>query len=302
MTFKILPFLPVGHGLKRKMSDYERHNHVGYGWNADVLPTAPIVPSRSPRLHCDETEEPTIHLNTSINHHQHQQPATSGVPENVPIFALHPKGAFYVPMSVELPLIQGLFNLPSSTENAQPLLHPVTISVNFCHPLRVLTTAMVAAVNSGTTSIQHSSVIQPPVRIPRPELVLPGLLPVPPNAQQRHHHPYEMDPSASNASSNSGSSSNSSSHSYPQIVADESGRQRSREHTGRSMGRHHEELKIFRPPQREEMSGYSNGARDYAVIRSSSREHSARSQQPVIATAPHSSRWSHLMAKRTHTP
>nr|CAG4636671.1 EOG090X0J7Y [Eubosmina coregoni] len=55
--------------------------------------------------------------------------------ENVPIFALHPKGSFYVPMSVELPLIGAMFNMELSPT---PLLHPVTISVNFCHPLRVL--------------------------------------------------------------------------------------------------------------------------------------------------------------------
>ena len=60
--------------------------------------------------------------------------------ENVPIFALHPKGTFYIPMSIELGLIGSLFNPPSADPaNEEAILHPVTISVNFCHPIRLLT-------------------------------------------------------------------------------------------------------------------------------------------------------------------
>lgn len=214
--------------------------------------------------------------------------------ENVPIFALHPKGAFYVPMSVELPLIRALFNPASSTssENAQPLLHPVTISVNFCHPLRVLTagSAATATVNNDTTSIHHhSSVIQQPVRLTRPELLLPGLIPAPTIVHhQRHHQQYEMDPVG-----------------FPPTCADDS-RLRGREHARSSLIRHHEELKMFRTPQRDNEGGYPNGTEnrrsaEYAVIRA--REHGTRSPAVITsANATHSSRWSHLMAKRTHTP
>nr|CAG4649843.1 EOG090X0J7Y [Scapholeberis mucronata] len=124
-----------GHGLKRKLSGCERHNNLDYGWNPDVLPPPPVISSRSPRLRCEESEEMPLPSEVALQQQQQQyQQHTNGALENVPIFALHPKGAFYVPMSVELPLIQGLFNSAPTSENAQPLLHPVTISVNFCHP------------------------------------------------------------------------------------------------------------------------------------------------------------------------
>lgn len=241
-------------------------------------------------------EDLSVYADMSVQQQPKQQqqsdlPVSQPV-ENVPIFALHPKGAFYVPMSVELSLIRALFNPASSTssENAQPLLHPVTISVNFCHPLRVLTvgSATSVAVNNETIH-HHSSVIQPPVRLSRPELLLPGLIPAPSivHHQQRHHQQYEMDPVG-----------------FPST---DDSRLRGREHVRSSLVRHHDELKMFRPPQRDNEGCYTNGIEnrrsgEYAVIRTS-REHGNRSPAVITsATATHSSRWSHLMAKRTHTP
>nr|CAG4639684.1 EOG090X0J7Y [Daphnia magna] len=138
------------HGLKRKKSDGDIHRHANsrYGWNGDIPPPPPpsSPTTRGQRLHSGEIDDPYTIDHTAMQQEQQQsanlqiiQPA-----ENVPIFALHPKGAFYVPMSVELSLVRALFNPPSSSNNAQPLLHPVTISVNFGHPSRVLTAATVA--------------------------------------------------------------------------------------------------------------------------------------------------------------
>lgn len=296
------------HGLKRKKSDGDIHRHANsrYGWNGDIPPPPPpsSPTTRGQRLHSGEIDDPYTIDHTAMQQEQQQsanlqiiQPA-----ENVPIFALHPKGAFYVPMSVELSLVRALFNPPSSSNNAQPLLHPVTISVNFGHPSRVLTAATVA--DTVLSVQQHSSVIQSPAKITKPEsTLLPGLVPVPQIVHHQrhpnpHHQQFDMDPFGTNFS--------------PLPLGDDSSlRVSSREHGSRSsLARHHDEQpKMFRPPQREESSGYAHGSesrttREYPIIRSS-REHGSRSPAVITAnhgTATHSSRWSHLMAKRTHTP
>ncbi|XP_022243354.1 transcription factor cwo-like isoform X2 [Limulus polyphemus] len=47
---------------------------------------------------------------------------------SIPIFALHPKGSFYIPLTMDLALLSPL--ITSLDENI-PVLHPVSISVNF---------------------------------------------------------------------------------------------------------------------------------------------------------------------------
>ena len=47
----------------------------------------------------------------------------------IPIFALNSKGSYYVPMSVDVSVIHPYMNLYK--EETCPVLHPVTISVNF---------------------------------------------------------------------------------------------------------------------------------------------------------------------------
>ncbi|XP_022245526.1 transcription factor cwo-like isoform X2 [Limulus polyphemus] len=51
-----------------------------------------------------------------------------------PIFALHPKGNFYIPLSLDLSLLAPIIN---SFDNNIPVLHPVSISVNFSFGQRV---------------------------------------------------------------------------------------------------------------------------------------------------------------------
>jgi hypothetical protein len=304
-------YLPsIDQGLKRKKSDTDitRHNNSRYGWNNEVAPQQqPSSPaSRGQRIHSEELDDSTVYTVDHMPQQQQQQPSNLPViqpMESVPIFALHPKSAFYVPMSIELSLIRTLFTPPSSSSdpNAQPSLHPVTISVNFGHPSRVLTSATLT--EAAASIQQHSSVIQSPVKLTRPEPLLPGLVAAPQIVvhHQRHpnphHQQFDMDPFGTNFSP------------LTMTPTMEDNRSRvgssSREHNNRSaLARHHEEQpKMFRPPQREE-GGYVHGGREYPIIRSS-REHGSRSPAVITAnhgTATHSSRWSHLMAKRTHTP
>jgi len=60
-------------------------------------------------------------------------PSSSGYPlpkpQSVPIFALNPKGTFYVPLSIDLSTIAPFMNLFNDPPSGP--LHPVTISVNF---------------------------------------------------------------------------------------------------------------------------------------------------------------------------
>ena len=50
--------------------------------------------------------------------------------ENVPIFALHPNGSFYVPMSIEMAMIRSHFQFPNEPTTSAPLLHPVSHPTN----------------------------------------------------------------------------------------------------------------------------------------------------------------------------
>lgn len=64
----------------------------------------------------------------------------------VPIFALHPRGTFYIPLSIEHALIAPHLvlhgNMDESNKSSQPssgsplVLHPITINVNFCGPFQ----------------------------------------------------------------------------------------------------------------------------------------------------------------------
>ncbi|KAK2724364.1 uncharacterized protein LOC136033296 [Artemia franciscana] len=55
--------------------------------------------------------------------------------ESLPIFVLHPKGTFYIPMSIELALVEPL--LPDITQSSS-LLHQINISVNFSMPSKCI--------------------------------------------------------------------------------------------------------------------------------------------------------------------
>ena len=66
------------------------------------------------------------------------QPPTG--PSSVPIFALHPKGSYYVPLSLDYTILAPYLVAFSAAEDragGSVMLHPITINVNFCGPVQV---------------------------------------------------------------------------------------------------------------------------------------------------------------------
>lgn len=53
----------------------------------------------------------------------------------VPVFALHPKGSFYIPLTLDMTLLAPYF--ADSEESSLSMLHPVSISVNFCRQFKL---------------------------------------------------------------------------------------------------------------------------------------------------------------------
>lgn len=69
-----------------------------------------------------------------------------------PFFALHPKGSHYIPLSVTEEVIQPYLHLFDQGTELPLMLHPITISVNFCGPIRI------AAGVRSAAHISHQSV------------------------------------------------------------------------------------------------------------------------------------------------
>lgn len=57
--------------------------------------------------------------------------------KSVPIFALHPKGSHYIPLSVSEEVIYPYLHLFDQGSDLPLMLHPISISVNFCGPIRI---------------------------------------------------------------------------------------------------------------------------------------------------------------------
>lgn len=84
-------------------------------------------------------EDPKHH-----HHHLHQttdagkqQSETEDKKKTVPIFALHPKGSHYIPLSVNEDVIYPYLHLFDQGSDLPLMLHPISISVNFCGPIRI---------------------------------------------------------------------------------------------------------------------------------------------------------------------
>lgn len=65
------------------------------------------------------------------------QPDAKEKKKSIPIFALHPKGSHYIPLSVMDDVIQPYLHLFDQGTELPLMLHPITISVNFCGPIRI---------------------------------------------------------------------------------------------------------------------------------------------------------------------
>ena len=57
--------------------------------------------------------------------------------QQIPTFALHPKGTHYIPMPIGEDVIQPYLHLFDQGPDVPLMLHPITISVNFCGPIQM---------------------------------------------------------------------------------------------------------------------------------------------------------------------
>ncbi|XP_022255127.1 uncharacterized protein LOC106470782 isoform X3 [Limulus polyphemus] len=88
----------------------------GYSTNSDA---ASYTPKQDLNTHYKDN------IDTRVRSPSPHLPSWS---PGVPIFALHPKGTFYVPLTIDAELLAPFV---SGLDNAIPVLHPVSISVNF---------------------------------------------------------------------------------------------------------------------------------------------------------------------------
>ncbi len=119
-------------------------------------------------------------------------PAPAAPSSSVPIFALHPRGTFYVPLSVDYSVVAPLMVLfdssrsdsggggnggaggrgggggsPSPSSSSPPLmLHPITINVNFCGPVHAALAAMTASAPTTAAASTATTASAPSASIP----------------------------------------------------------------------------------------------------------------------------------------
>ncbi|XP_023223553.1 transcription factor cwo-like isoform X1 [Centruroides sculpturatus] len=100
----------------------------GYSTGGDI--------SYAPRLRSQlQGRHSPTYLQTSPENVSTRSPSPSTQIRNgVPIFALHPKGTYYIPLTIDASLVSAAF---IGYEDIIPVLHPVSISVNFCRQLKV---------------------------------------------------------------------------------------------------------------------------------------------------------------------
>nr|XP_045593315.1 transcription factor cwo-like [Procambarus clarkii] len=87
----------------------------------------------------------------------HQQSVDVSSGNSVPIFALNQSGRFYVPLTIDsaliAPVMEGLSNI-------SPVLHPISISVNFCGSCPTITSNIVSPNQSSCTGTLISNSYQ----------------------------------------------------------------------------------------------------------------------------------------------
>lgn len=100
----------------------------GYSTGGDI--------SYAPRLRSQlQGRHSPTYLQTSPENISNRSPSPSAQLRNgIPIFALHPKGTYYIPLTIDASLVSTAF---VGYEDVIPILHPVSISVNFCRQLKM---------------------------------------------------------------------------------------------------------------------------------------------------------------------
>ncbi|XP_022254968.1 transcription factor cwo-like isoform X1 [Limulus polyphemus] len=83
-----------------------------------------------PKAKCNERHTPPFYQSQSVPVHCSSPQPSLPAASSIPIFALHPKGAFYVPLTLDSAILAPFF---SGLDDCIPVLHPVSISVNFSY-------------------------------------------------------------------------------------------------------------------------------------------------------------------------
>jgi len=86
-------------------------------------------------------DEPKTHKVKQSHHVYQDTPPNPNemkkMPKQIPTFALHPKGTHYIPMPIGEDVIQPYLHLFDQGPDVPLMLHPITISVNFCGPIQM---------------------------------------------------------------------------------------------------------------------------------------------------------------------
>lgn len=108
--------------------------------------------------HVQVKPDPELLAHPSLTSHMSTftaEPAKALPSQSIPIFALNSNGSYYVPMSVDISVIHPYMNLYK--EETCPILHPVTISVNFqpAHIERSASKANLGVIHQQQSVIKH---------------------------------------------------------------------------------------------------------------------------------------------------
>lgn len=150
---------------------YKFKNNIKQRFSAEH-PDRSVINSNGVSRNSSVPSETNIRCNKRRHSVDLQQPASeagtpppqpsSGLPvkynslPDVPIFALHSKGSYYVPLTVDRDTLAPYLNEISVDSHpinlSQVVLHPVTISVNFHHQKSVCSPAAMITTNGWSNS------------------------------------------------------------------------------------------------------------------------------------------------------
>ena len=99
------------------------------------------------------------HLPRSSTRLEGLETAEGGGKKMIPIFALHPRGSHYVPMRISSDLLTSDLKFFDLDSEAPLVLHPITISVNFCGLINLAASTMSSA--QPQQAHQYSQLLRP---------------------------------------------------------------------------------------------------------------------------------------------
>ncbi|XP_074603041.1 uncharacterized protein LOC141856588 isoform X2 [Brevipalpus obovatus] len=109
------------------------HNHTTFASSSPNSSVSISPPSTSPLTNCDVQSNPvTIESVRDTAVHEKVFKFKEKVISTLPAFALHPNGAFYIPLTINPSLISHWLDL-SESKDLVSVLHPISIPVNFSY-------------------------------------------------------------------------------------------------------------------------------------------------------------------------